>query len=317
MAVYTKITDAQMKAFLRDYDLGAFEASEGIQQGVENTNYHVFMERGHFVLTIFEDRTNPADIPFFFSFTDHLSAHGIHCPRAIAARDSNTIRTIEGRPAVLVNFLQGSTPVPEDMTPDHCRQIGALSARMHIAAKDFPQSRENSMGLPAWRELARKTADRADGVAPGLTDLIAQELEYLEVHTPEDLPRAVVHADLFPDNVLFDEDVLSGVLDFYFSCTDLLVYDLMITANAWCFDADGDFNAPFFDALLEGYEDLRPLLEKERAALSYMGRAAALRIMMTRLHDWVFHDPAHFVKPKDPRDSLARLKFHQNEKIDR
>lgn len=314
MAVYTKISAAQLSAFLREYErAGALERFEGIEQGVENTNYRVFTDRGRYVLTLFEGRTDPAALPFFFAFCGHLAEKGVRCPLPLRARSGRAVGELAGRPAALVSFLEGASVPEAGITDGHCAQVGALAAQMHLAALDFPQERANGMGISAWKKLAEKTKGRAGEVREGLADLIADELAFLENRLPAaNLPRAAVHADIFPDNVFFDGGGgLSGIIDFYFSCTETLVYDLMIAANAWCFGTDGSFRPGRFRALLESYEAARPLSGAERESLGLMGRAAALRILSTRLHDLLFHDPRDFVRPHDPAPYVERLLFHR------
>jgi len=318
MAVYTQVSREQLIEFLKDYDLGALISHEGIQQGVENTNYVVYTDAGRFILTLFEKRTKREDLPFFFAFTDHLTKKGIKCPQGIPAKDGQVIRQLAERPAVLISFLDGKELPAHMISPDYCRQLGVAVAFLHKSAEDFPLKRENSMSIPAWQALMAKTRDKADGVQAGLRDYLETELGYIAHSLPQlvqTLPRAVVHADIFPDNVFFKTEEVYGFLDFYFSCTDFLTYDLALVINAWCFDAQNKFVPERFKALIEGYEAIRPLSEDEKETLSLLCRAAALRITMTRLHDWVFHDPANFVKPKNPLEYVEKLKFHQNERI--
>lgn len=312
MAVYTHLSEAQIGEFLRGYDLGALEAFEGIRQGVENTNYHVFTDRGRFILTVFEKRVAATDLPFFFAFTDHLAARGIPCPKGMADRQGRVVGEIAGKHAAVISFLNGRGLEAAEIAPAHCRALGETVARMHRAALDFSQGRVNSMALSAWKDLAAKTEARANEVAPGLAETIAEELAFLEANWPDALPRGVVHADIFPDNVFFDGETLSGVIDFYFSATDFLAYDLAITINAWCFDAAHGFDARKHAALMEGYEAVRPLSDAERAAMGVMGRGAALRILMTRLYDWLNTPPDAVVQKKDPLEYLKKLDFYRD-----
>ena len=312
MAVYTRISRAQLLDFLEDYDLGTLESFEGIKKGVENTNYHVWTDRGHYILTLFENRVDPKDLPFFFAFTDHLNDEGIRCPRAQADLNGNIIGMLEDRSAVFSSFLEGHDLAAADIRADHCAQVGDLAACMHEAARSFEGKRPNGMGLPAWKDLAKKTKARADEAEAGLAGLIAEELAFLEKNWPKKLPKAAIHADIFPDNVFFRKDDLFGVIDFYFSCTDFLAYDRALAINAWCFDAKNQFKPARFGALMDSYQAVRELEPAEKEALPLLCRGAAMRILMTRLHDWLFHDPESFVKPHDPREYLAKLKFHQS-----
>lgn len=321
MAVYTKISRAQLADFLGRYDpavIGALQSFEGIVQGVENTNYHVFTDAGRYVLTLFEKRTAPEDLPFFMGLTAYLAGQGITCPQPYPAKDGQVIGALAGRPAVLVPYLEGDFVTEDEITPAHCRAMGALAARLHLAAQGFAQRRDNTMGLAAWQALFDKTEARADEVEAGLAVLIRDELAVQQQaqQAPDwtDLPRGIVHADLFPDNVFFSGESISGVIDFYFACEELYIYDLGLIINAWCFDPSGSVLLPHrLRALREGYESVRPLSAAEKQALPMAGRAAALRILMTRLHDWLCHDPESVVTAKDPRPYSAILRYYRQQ----
>jgi homoserine kinase type II len=315
MAVYTRISREQLSAFLAGYRCGELQSFEGIQGGVENSNYHVHTSEGHYILTIFEKRVKEHDLPFFFAFTAHIAKHGIACPEAMEDRDGNTVGRIAGKPAALITFLQGEQITAAQITDSHCRELGQAVGRLHMASHDFRGYRANALSLGGWKELAEKTKDRADEVEKGLAAFIQKELAYLERMWPEHLPAAVIHADLFPDNVFFKDGKWSAFIDFYFSCNDFLAYDLALVINAWCFDANGKWNARKFFSLKKGYEAGRGLTDNEGHSLSVLCRGAAMRIMLTRLHDWLFHDPANFVVPKDPKEYLNKLRFHQHERI--
>lgn len=318
MAVYTKIERAQLLDFLEDYDIGTLESFAGISQGVSNTNYHVYTDHGHFILTICEaPRTDPGGLPFYFSFMQHLVARGIPCPDPVPDNDGNLYGMLAGKSAAFMTFLEGAHVADKDLSPPHCYEAGRLVAAMHLAGGDFPLVRVNSMGMAAWKTLAAKMAGRGDEIEAGLDKLIAEELAFLEKNWPgeKDMPRGAVHADIFPDNVLFERGEITGVLDFFFSCTDFLMYDLALVINAWCFDAAHDFVPERFAALMKGYGELRMPSAREKECLSLMCRAAALRILATRTHDWLFRNPAALVQPKDPREYSAKLRFHRNEKI--
>ena len=318
MAVYTKIERAQLVDFLDDYGIGTLESFAGIQQGVSNTNYHVYTERGHYILTLFEEhRTDPAGLPFFFSFSQHMAARSIPCPEPVADNEGKLSGRLAGKAAAFMTFLEGQHVKETDLTPAHCRAAGQLAAAMHMAAQGFTPQRANGMGMAAWKSLTAKVAGRCEAIEAGLEELIAEELSFFEKNWPGDLPRGAVHADIFPDNVLFEGAAITGILDFYFSCTDFFVYDLALVINAWCFDERNEFVPERFAALMGGYGELRALTGTEKENLSLMCRAAALRILATRTHDWVFHDPQAFVQPKSPREYSKKLRFHQNEKIGR
>ncbi len=309
MAVYTQLTKEQIEAFLSAYDCGALVGFEGILQGVENTNYKIETTRDRFILTVFEKRTSESDLPFFFDYMNHLHSRLVHCPLVMKRKDEKFIGRIAGKPASLISFLEGNNINAADITPQMCFEAGEFLARMHMAARDFKKNRVNSMSLSAWEKIYQKIRD-----ANGPSELIEAELAQARVTLSLDLPKAVVHADLFPDNVFALNGRVDGAIDFYFACTDFLIYDLAITVNAWCFEA-GDINKERFDRMLEGYQSLRALSADEKDAFQAMARAAALRIYMTRSHDWLFQDSDALVKPKDPQEYRNILEFHRREKI--
>jgi homoserine kinase type II len=315
MAVYTHITETQLGEFLARYDLGALKRYEGIRQGVENTNYHLYTTAGHFILTLFEKRVSPVDLPFFFAFTDHLARRGVLCPRALPDKEGRPIGMLAGKPAAIITFMEGRDVAAADITPSHCYAVGQLAAQMHVASYDFTFNRPNNLGLGGWKTLAVETMGQADMVIPTLGRIIVDEIEYLESVWPEKLPGGVVHADLFPDNVLFDGNDIGGVIDFYFSCSDFYAYDLAIIVNAWCFDEAGVFLRTRFDAMMKGYESVRSLDFYERLVFPDLLRGAALRFMLTRLYDWINRDPQAVVTVKEPHEYFAKLIFHQNERI--
>jgi homoserine kinase type II len=309
MAVYTEVADEELAAFVASYGLGAVLSCKGIAEGVENTNYLVSTERGRFILTLYERRVNPQELPFFLGLMEHLASRGLSCPTPVRDTDGRNLREVAGRPAALVTFLEGLWP--RRPTADHCLAVGAALARMHLAAADFRMTRCNGLGLQDWRPLYDRFRAGADDIKPGLRAIIESELAFLEAAWPKDLPTGVIHADLFPDNVFFLGDELSGLIDFYFACTDQLAYDVAICINAWCFEADGAFNMTKGRSLLKGYQSVRPLSGRERAALPILARGSALRFLLTRAFDWINTPSTALVKRKDPMEYLRRLGFHQ------
>ncbi len=308
MAVYTDVSDVDLRGFLADYDVGDVVSFHGIAEGVENSNFLVVTDQGPHILTLYEKRVDPTDLPFFIALMQHLAAKGFACPQPIAARDGVTLRRLNGRPAALVTFLRGMWP--RRVEPRHCAEIGRGLARLHLAGGDFAMSRANNLSVDAWRGLYEPSRAEADSLRPGLARTIEAELEALERDWPSGLPAGVVHADLFPDNAFFEEEALSGIIDFYFACTDALAYDLAICLNAWCFEADGALNVTKARALTAGYHATRPLSAEEIGALPLLARGSAMRFLLTRLHDWLNHPPGAFVKPKDPLEYWRRLLFH-------
>lgn len=312
MAVYTEVTDEDVSAFLAQYDLGAVLALKGIAEGVENSNYLLTTESGPYILTLYEKRVDEADLPFFLGLMEHLADRGIACPLPISGRDGKALRRLAGRPAVIISFLQGLWP--RRIQPWHCAELGRAMARMHAAAQGFPLHRRNALSVDAWRPLFRSCAARAHEVAPGLADELARDLDALEAEWPgagSTLPRGIIHADLFPDNVFFKERRLSGLIDFYFACDDVLAYDLAICLNAWCFESDGSFNLTKARQVIAGYAAERPLTPAEWEVLPLLARGSAMRFLLTRLYDLLNHPPGAFVKPKDPLEFLHKLRFHR------
>ncbi len=315
MAVFTPLDEAQIRNLLARYNVGDYVSHEGILDGVENSNFHVYTNRTHLVLTVFEDRTNVADLPFFFAYTDHLVGMGIPCPGPILTNAHEASVLAGEKRAALFPFLEGRSLTISELQAEHCADLGRFVARMHLAVGDFTMERENALSLAGWQRLADKIRDRADSVQAGLARMVDDELAWLAQHWPRYLPRGATHLDIFPDNVFFRDDKVSAIIDFYFSATDMLAYDLAIVINAWCFDKDFRFRADCYQALLAGYESIRALSPAEKDALPVLLRGASVRFLMTRLHDWVFHDSGSFVKPHDPLAYLARLQFHQTERL--
>ena len=310
MAVYTDVGDDELRAFVADYDIGALISYSGIAEGVENSNFLIRTERGSYILTLYEQRVSPEDLPFFISLMEHLARRGVTCPQPLQTRRGEALRTLCGRPAAMVSFLEGMWP--RRVQPFHCAALGEALGTLHLAGADFALRRTNALSVGAWPELARACGDSADSVRPGLADFLEEECTYLEANWPSDLPVGIIHADLFPDNVFFLGDRLSGLIDFYFACTDAFAYDLGICLNAWCFEPDGSFNLTKGRHLISRYQAVRPLSSPEARALPLLARGGALRFLLTRLYDWLNQRQGALVKPKDPLEYLAKLRFHQS-----
>ncbi|WP_333822101.1 homoserine kinase [Pinisolibacter sp.] len=309
MAVYTEVSDEELEAFVAGYDIGNVLSFKGIAEGVENSNYLLRTSEGQFILTLYEKRVNPNDLPFFLGLMEHLAEHGLGCPLPVHDREGRSLGTLAGRPAAVVTFLEGMWV--RRPTAHHCGLLGEALARMHLAGADFDIRRPNALSMPSWRPLWEKSRARADEVAPGLAADIEAELDQLEALWPKDLPQGVIHADLFPDNVFFLGGELSGLIDFYFACDDFLAYDVAICLNSWCFEQDLSFNLTKGQALLDGYMRVRPLSSAELAALPIFARGSALRFLLTRLYDWLNVPPGALVKPKDPLEYHRKLRFHR------
>ena len=308
MAVYTDVSDEELAAFVALYDIGAVLAFKGIAEGVENSNFLLHTEAGHYILTLYEKRVNPDELPYFIGLMEHLAGAGISCPTPIANRQGETLGTLAGRPAAIVTFLEGmSIRRPK---PDHCHALGVALAELHRAGADFTMHRKNSLTVDNWRPLFDLSRARADEVCAGLATEIERELVLLEENWPSDLPVGEIHADLFTDNVFFLGKELSGIIDFYFACTDFFAYDVATCMNAWCFEADESFNVTKARALLKGYTSVRPFTDAEYDALPLLARGSALRFLLTRLHDWLTVPDNALVTPKDPMEYVKKLRFH-------
>ena len=309
MAVYTEIGDDELREFTAVYDIGEVLSCKGIAEGVENSNFLLTTERGNFILTLYEKRVAPQDLPFFIALMDHLAHQGVACPTPVRARDGEALRELCGRPAAIVTFLNGMWPRRID--PAHCAGLGAALARLHRAGESFAMVRPNDLSVAGWRRLFQSCAARAGELQPDLAGELEDELAFLAAAWPRDLPTGVIHADLFPDNVFFRDHELSGLIDFYFACTDFLAYDLAICLNAWCFEPDLSFNVTKARLLVREYRAVRPLAPSELAALPLLARGSALRFLLTRLYDWLNQTAGALVRPKDPTEYLKKLRFHR------
>jgi homoserine kinase type II len=310
MAVYTEVADDDLAAFIAEYDIGGLVSCKGIAEGVENSNYLLQTEGGRFILTLYEKRVNEADLPFFLALMAHLAGKGVATPLPVKARDGAALRRLAGRPAVIVTFLDGMSA--RKPSAEQCGQLGEALARLHAAGADFTShSRANALGPGGWRPLLERSGPAANTVQAGLYGFADEELLFLESHWPRHLPAGVIHADLFPDNVFFLKGRLSGIIDLYFACNDLLAYDVAICLNAWCFEPDYSFNLTKGQALIAGYERVRRLSAEEREALPVLCRGSAIRFMLTRLYDWLNVPPGALVRPHDPMAYYRRLRTHQ------
>ncbi|MEA3540575.1 MAG: homoserine kinase [Pseudomonadota bacterium] len=317
MAVYTHVPAEDIDAFLARYDAGRLVSAKGIAEGVENSNYLLETtgpdsQAGggqRYILTLYEKRVDEADLPFFMDLLDHLGARGCRVPRFIADRDGRRLQQLAGRPACLIEFLTGISVT--EPTPAQARAAGAALGILHKAAQGFAGERRNALDKAGWHALAARCGADLDQIQPGLSQRVADELVWLDAHWPGDLPHSVIHADLFPDNVLMLGDEVTGLIDFYFSCTDVRAYDLAVTHSAWCFSNDG---ATWFGeraaALGAGYAEAHGLTDAERAAFPALCRGAALRFLLTRAYDWINTPADALVTRKDPLAYLRRLDFY-------
>jgi homoserine kinase type II len=310
MAVYTDVAAEELAEFLSGYDIGELLSYKGIAEGVENSNFLLHTTSGYFFLTLYEKRVHLSDLPFFLGLMAHLAQHGITCPQPVTTRNGETLGRLAGRPAAIIDFLEGVWPRKPNAA--HCAAVGQALAKLHLAGRDFPMTRVNALSVSGWRPLYNSAASRADTLQHGLHALLSKELDHLEKAWPKHLPNGVIHADLFPDNVLFLGDKLSGLIDFYFACNDILTYDVAICLNAWCFETDHSFNVTKARAFLNAYGRERKLSDAEQDALPLLARGAALRILLTRLVDWFNVPPGALVRPKDPLEYVRKLRFQQS-----
>jgi homoserine kinase type II len=309
VAVYTDVSDDDVAVLVARYDIGAPLSFRGIAEGVENTNYILHTEKAEFILTLYERRVDPEDLPFFLDLLDFLNGRGIACPAPVHDRDGVVLQAVADRPAALFTFLEGLWIRRPKVR--HCAELGRALAGFHLASEDFPGRRENALAIAGWERLVDDCVGRADTVLDGLAGEIETELEELSRLWPRGLPEGVIHADLFPDNVFFIGDRISGLIDFYFACTDKFAYDVAICLNSWCFEPDHSFNVTKGRAFIEAYRTVRPFRPGEFDALPVLARGAAFRFLLTRLYDWLNTPAGALVKPKDPLEYWLKLRFHR------
>ncbi len=337
MAVYTKLTRSQISTHLTNYSLGKLIDFQEIIEGIDNSNFIIKTTGGadsrgdnKFILTIFESRINKKDLPFFINFKEHLAKNKIHCPRPILDNKGEAIVDLQDKKSTIVTFLSGKNLQPQDdgyysnITAQHCFEVGSMLGKMHLVAQDFAMQRKNDLGVEAWSPLFSKFKDREDffNLAKNLSNSLSQKnlkqeiadaLIFLEKAWRFDLPSSAAHLDLFPDNVFFDENQkASGVIDFYFAANDVLIYDFAIVVNAWCFDEKNNFLQEKFLALKNGYENFRKFSPKEIDFLEIALCGAAMRFLLTRLHDKIFTPKSSLVKIKDPQEYIIKLQFFKN-----
>jgi homoserine kinase type II len=308
MAVYTEVTDEALEAFLAGYEIGTMVAFRGIAEGVENSNYSLKTSQGDFILTLYEKRVDPAELPWFLGLMEHLAQNGLVCPQPVRGRDGSALRHLSGRHAAITTFLPGVWP--RRVRQQHCGPVGRALATLHLAGAGYAPRRANTLGPDSWMPLLNRCRARADEVQDGLVRQLDAALQAILAGWPAGLPAGHIHADMFPDNVFFLDEKLSGVIDFYFAATDLLAYDVAVCLNAWCFEPDFAFNVTKSRALLAGYQSVRPLSAAERDALPVLCQGAAVRFLLTRLFDWLNTQTGALVTRKDPLEYLRRLRFH-------
>ena len=294
-----------MEKILDDYNLRDEFELEEIIQGVENSNYFLKGKKDTYILTIFEKRTNKEDIPFFMDLMYHLNSNNIPCPKPIKDKNGNIIKQIKNKPFIIISFLEGKSIInPEN---HHIKELGENLAKLHLASQNFTARRKNNLSITKWQSQYKKITEQHKSITNGLYEDIKEELDWIEKNWPNNLPTGVIHADLFPDNVFFLNDKLSGIIDFYFACTDFLIYDIAICINAWCFERDNELNVTKTKILLSSYNKVRKLSDHEFESIPVLASGAAMRFLLTRLEDWFINNSNDkLVKPKNPLELLGK-----------
>ena len=313
MAVFTKLEKKEIENFLKDYSIGSLISFEGIVEGIENTNYKIKTSKKEYILTIFEKRVRPADLPFFMKLQKYLNAHGFDCPLPIENDRGSNINILKGKSAVIISFLDGKKL--KSIQPQHCREVGSMIAKFTNITKSSKLIRENSLNIDVWENILIKCKKHSSSVYYNDLDTLEKELSFLKKNWPKNLPQAIIHADLFQDNIFFIEDKISGLIDFYFSCNEFIVYEIALTINAWCFDLTHGFQLKNYQSLMEGFNKHSSLNNDEMKSLNILLRGAAVRILVTRLHDKIFQPEDALVIPKDPKEYLNILEWHQKHNI--
>ena len=310
MAVYTQVDDSALADFLSGYDLGTLLSFAGIAEGVENSNFLLRTDRANYILTLYEKRVNPSDLPFFIEVMEVLASSGMSCPLPVPARDGSILQQLAGRPGAVFSFLDGTWS--RHPNREKCAALGKALATLHLNAAPVTRRRVNALGPAGWQPLLDSIGDDADILRPNMAQTIRTRLDSILAEWPENLADGIIHADLFPNNVHFIGDELTGIIDFYFACNDILAYDLGICLNSWCFEADGSFNLTKSRAMLKGYSAVRPMSDAEIAAIPTLAAGAAMRFFLTRLYDWIHTPKGALVSPKDPMEYWNILRFHQS-----
>ncbi len=309
MAVYTHIPSEELANLVSEFGAGNLVSAKGIAEGVENSNYLVETDQGRFIFTVYEKRVDSADLPFFFAMIDHLVTKGCPVPKALTTADGKHIVERNGKKMAMMDFMSGLSVTHP--TPDQARAVGFALGQMHGSLADFDRRRANSLGPEGWFELADRCNGDLDRIQPGLSDRVRAECAFLKAHWPADLPHSVIHADLFPDNVLMVGDTVGALIDFYFACYDIRAWDLAVTHAAWSFEPDGTgFNAAVGDGLIDGYRTAFGLTEAEVEAFPILARGACLRFLLTRAWDWLNTPAGAMVTRKDPIAFLNRLEHY-------
>ena len=315
MAVYTKLDKRDIEEILSNYSIGKLKSFKGIQEGIENTNYYLSVKEKKYILTIYEKRVNPEDLPFFSELMSGLNNKKYKCPVPIINNRNTTISDYKGKKLMIVSFLEGKSK--QVLTPNDCKQVGIEVARMHEITKDFKIKRNNNLSITSWRNLFNSIKNQCAKIDKDLPNLIEANLIDVEKNWPKNLPNGIIHADLFSDNIFFKNEKFSGIIDFYFSCNDFYSFEIAICFNALCFDGQKSnlsFNVTKAKNFIDGYSKIRKLSEEEKESIKVLSQGAALRFLLTRVFDALNTVEGAIVKVKDPLEYLKRLEFHKNSK---
>jgi len=315
MAVYTRLNKNKIEEILSNYNLGKLDSFKGIEEGIENTNYFLLVNKKKFILTIYEKRVKSEDLPFFSNLMSSLNKANFKCPSPISNTNNSTITNFDGKKLMIVSFLEGKAK--SNLSPENCRAIGIEIAKMHELTKNFKNKRQNSLSINSWRGLFDSVKDQCSKLHKDLPKLIAENLISVEKNWPKDLPKGIIHADLFHDNIFFNNDKFSGIIDFYFSCEDFFAFEIAICFNALCFDGVKEnlsFNVTKAKNFIDGYSAIRKLSDFEKQSIKVLSQGAALRFLLTRVFDALNTVEGAIVKVKDPIEYLKRLEFHKNAK---
>jgi len=315
MAVYTKLSETRLKEFFSKYNLGELINYKEIKEGIENTNYSIRTEKGKFILTLYEKRVEEKDLPFFISLMKNLFDKKFPSPEPIINKNGNYISEVLNKKAAVISFLEGNSKT--NLDPDNCYQVGIYTAKLHLITKDLTGKRENKLSVKSWRELYNKVKNDCSKIQKNLPKIIEKNLNEIEKNWPKDIPAGIIHADLFPDNIFFKNNKLSGIIDYYFSCYDFYAFEIAICLNALCFEGKNEnlsFNVTKAKKFIDGYSSLKKLTEKEKDSLKILCKGAALRFLLTRVFDYLNLTEGAIVKIKDPLEYLKRLEFHDSVK---
>ena len=308
MAVYTKLEHQEVEQFLKQYNINNFKDYKGITEGVENTNYFIKTSQQDYILTIYEKRVDENDLPFFIKLLSSLSDNRFPCPKPIANKNNEKINKIKNKNAALVTFLNGQSK--NKITSEDCFEIGKITAQLHEITKKFKISRKNNLSIESWQNIFEKTIKKKIDLDESIIKKTKNYLNFLKDKWPKDLPQGIIHADLFPDNIFFTNNKVSGIIDFYFACNDFFAYEIAICINSLCFDNNSTFNMTKAKNLIDGYTSIRTLSEDEKKYLPILSMGAAMRFFLTRLYDFYHTDNKADVKIKDPFEYLKKIEFH-------